>query len=168
MDFRSGPSLFLSDRPTNFTRCRMHRDRHSVAPPAPVRSCSTVQKLSIRASRPAADRALFATLARRSRSPQTRSPPSATIASRRASWTGSTGPRCHEGQPLAHPAGWSPDMVASPGGRGSISLTSQRTGRSHRLKDCAAPPIFSHRPEGGRCQKIGSSACRLRRSLRDP
>ena len=53
-------------------------------------------------------------------------------------------------------------------GCGSISLTSQSTGRSHRLKDCAAPPIFSRRPEGGRRQKIGSSACRLRRSLRDP
>lgn len=53
-------------------------------------------------------------------------------------------------------------------GCGSISLTSQSTGRSHRLKDCAAPPIFSRRPEEGRRQKIGSSACRLRRSLRDP
>ena len=40
----------------------------------------------------------------------------------RASRTGSTGPRCHEGQPLAHPAGWSPEMGASPGGDAGLSL----------------------------------------------
>ena len=87
----------------------------------------------------------------------------------RASRTGSTGPRCHEGKPSrTPPAGrrmWSHPLS---GMRVSISLTSQCTGRSHRLKDCAAPPIFRRLPEEGRRQKIGSSACRLRRSLRAP
>lgn len=40
-----------------------------------------------------------------------------------ASGTGSTGPRCHEGQPLAHPAGWSPDMGASPVGDAGLYLS---------------------------------------------
>ncbi len=31
-------------------------------------------------------------------------------------------PRCHEGQSLAHPAGWSPDMDASPVGDAGLSL----------------------------------------------
>ena len=77
----------------------------------------------IRASRPAADRALFATPARRSRSPLKRSPPPVTIASRKTSGSGSTGPRCHEGQPLAHPAGWSPDMGASSDGDAGLYLS---------------------------------------------
>jgi len=72
----------------------------------------------------------------------------------RASRTGSTGPRCHEGRTPRPPR----RLVAGYGrvpwrGRGSISLTSQCTGRSHRLKDCAAPPIFSRRPKEGAVRK---------------
>lgn len=89
-----------------------------------------------RASRPAADRALFASLARRSRSPLKRSPPSVTIPSRRASGTGSTAPDATRGNlsrtPPADRRIWAHPRS---GMRVSISLTSQSTGRSHRLKD---------------------------------
>src|SRR5690606_27885566 len=57
--------------------------------------------------------------------------------------TGSIGPwGKREGFPSRSP----PRLVAGYGrvpwqGHGSISLTAQSTGRSHRLKDCAAPPI---------------------------
>jgi hypothetical protein len=44
-------------------------------------------------------------------------------------------------------------------GTRAIFLTFQCAGRSHRLKDCVAPPILSPGP-GGPDQKIGSSACR--------
>jgi hypothetical protein len=55
--------------------------------------------------------------------PATRSPPKVTIASRGLQEPDRPAPEADEGQPLAHPAGWSPDMVASPVGDAGLYLS---------------------------------------------
>ena len=95
------------------------------------------------ASRPAADRALFAKLPRRSLSPLMRPPPSVTIPLPSHQGPHRPGPDATRGNPSrTPPAGrriWTHPLA---GMRVSISLTSQSTGRSHRLKDARCPQFL--------------------------